>query len=104
MGLKEIVRSWWARKKKEYVLRIEDRKRGGKVRRDEKRKERREETQSAKWAMYSDLQSGWMIGDFRISAEDAKKLTNWNRMTLSEMESIYLNYRAWHNHEMKNPY
>jgi hypothetical protein len=45
-----------------------------------------------------------MIGDFRISAEDAKKLTNWNRMTLSEMESIYLNYRAWHNHEMKNPY
>ena len=104
MGLKEKMKSWWILKKKECSLRSEDKRRGGKEKRDSKRKERREEIQGAKWAMYSDLQSGWMIGDFRISEEHARELTSWKTMTIKEMEAIYLHYRAWQNQEIRNAY
>jgi len=104
MRLKEKIAKWWLSKKKEWFLKREDRKRGGKARRDRKRKERREEILGAKWAMYSDLQDGWMLGDFRPSHEHVKELTGWRGITIKRMEEIYLHYRAWQNQEIRHPY
>ena len=96
------LKKWWSHwsyfKRKEYIIWKETKRRGGALVRKAKRMNRLEEIRSTKEALYSDLESGWMLGDFRISLEHIELLRDGRgRMPLSELEQIYICYRTMQN-------
>jgi hypothetical protein len=96
--IKERCFEWYYFKRKEFILWQETRRRGGKETRGAKRKERQGEIKEVKEAIYSDLQNGWMVGDFRIQVEHAEVLERDRGTTpLKELEEIYFYYRTMQN-------
>lgn len=96
------LKQWWSHwsyfKRKEYIIWKETKRRGGAIMRQIKRSERLEEIRAIKEALYSDLESGWMLGDFRISLEHIESLKEGRgRMPISELENIYVCYRTMQN-------
>ncbi len=98
-------RKWWGHwiyfKRKEYIIWKETKRKGGPLVRKAKRLERLDEIRATKEAIYSDLESGWMLGDFRISLEHVELLRDGRgRMPLSELEEIYICYRSMQNESL----
>jgi len=98
---------WTSRKrdlKKRFSFWYETRRRGGVEARASKRRDRQAEIYHAKEAIYSDLESGWMLGEFRMRGDHVEQLKGgWKRMTISQLEELYRYYRTWQN-ETLNPW
>lgn len=104
MTLKQKWQSWKRDFTKKFILWYETRRRGGIEARDSKRRDRQSEIYHAKESIYSDLESGWMLGEFRMRGDHVEKLKGgWKLMTVSQLEEIYRYYRTWQN-ETLNPW
>lgn len=102
MKVWELIKTRWSEwyyfKRKEFILWQETRRRGGKEIRRDKRRGRQQEIKEIKEAIYSDLQNGWMVGDFRMQVEHAEALErDRGTMPLKELEEIYVYYRTMQN-------
>ncbi len=98
MTLREKWNSWKKDFTKKFTLWYETRRRGGVEARSSKRKDRQSEIYQAKEAIYSDLESGWMLGEFRMRGDHVEQLKGgWKLMTVSRLEEIYRYYRTWQN-------
>lgn len=102
MTYKERFEAWWSEwsyfKKKELAIWRETKKRGGPKLRAMRRRARQEESRELKEALYSDLEKGWMTGDFRMEVEHVDALRDGaTRLPLEELEKIYLYYRSMQN-------
>ena len=102
MTYKERFEAWWSEwsyfKKKELKIWRETKKRGGPKLRAMRRRARQEESRELKEALYSDLEKGWMTGDFRMEVEHVDALRDGaTRLPLEELEKIYLYYRSMQN-------
>lgn len=102
MTYRERFEAWWSEwsyfKKKELAIWRETKRRGGPEARVMKRRARQEEIRELKEALYSDLEVGWMAGDFRMDIEHVDVLKDGPvRIPLEELEKIYLNYRSMQN-------
>jgi hypothetical protein len=59
---------------------------------------RQEESRELKEALYSDLEKGWMTGDFRMEVEHVNALKDgFAKIPLEGLEKIYLYYRSMQN-------
>jgi len=102
MTYRERFEAWWSEwsyfKKKELAVWRETKRRGGPEVRAMKRRARQQEIRELKEALYSDLETGWMAGDFRMEIEhvDVLKYGPVN-IPLEELEKIYLYYRSMQN-------
>ena len=104
MTLREKWTSWKSDFKKKFTLWYENRRRGGLEARASKRRDRQSEIYHAKEVIYSDLESGWMLGEFRRWGDHVEQLKGgWKFMTASQLEEIYRYYRTWQN-ETLNPW
>ena len=102
MTYRERFEAWWSEwsyfKKKELAIWRETKKRGGPKLRAMQRLARQEESRELKEALYSDLEKGWMTGDFRMEVEHVNALKDgFAKIPLEELEKIYLFYRSMQN-------
>lgn len=102
MTYKERFKVWWSEwsyfKRKELAIWRETKKRGGPKVRALQRWARQEESRELKEALYSDLEKGWMTGDFRMEVEHVNTLREgFAKIPLEELEKIYLYYRSMQN-------
>jgi hypothetical protein len=102
MTYKERFEAWWSEwsyfKKKELKIWRENKKRGGPKLRAMQRLARQEESRELKEALYSDLEKGWMTGDFRMEVEHVNALKDgFAKIPLEGLEKIYLYYRSMQN-------
>jgi len=102
MTYKERFEAWWSEwsyfKKKELKIWRETKRRGGPKLRAMQRLARQEESRELKEALYSDLEKGWMAGDFRMEIEHVDALREgFAKIPLEALEKIYLYYRSMQN-------
>lgn len=102
MTYRERLEAWWSEwsyfKKKELKIWRETKKRGGPNLRAMQRLARQEESRELKEALYSDLEKGWMTGDFRMEVEHVNALRDgFAKIPLEGLEKIYLYYRSMQN-------
>ena len=102
MTYKERFEALWSEwsyfKKKELAIWRETKKRGGPKLRAMRRRARQEESRELKEALYSDLEKGWMTGDFRMEVEHVNALKDgFAKIPLEGLEKIYLYYRSMQN-------
>jgi len=102
MTYRERFEAWWSEwsyfKKKELSIWRETKRRGGPELRVTKRRARQEEIKELKEALYSDLEKGWMTGDFRMEIEHVDALREgFSKIPLEDLEKIYLYYRSMQN-------
>ena len=102
MTYRERFEAWWSEwsyfKKKELKIWRETKRRGGPKLRAMQSLARQEESRELKEALYSDLEKGWMTGDFRMEVEHVNALKDgFAKIPLEGLEKIYLYYRSMQN-------
>ena len=86
----------WEELKKNFGLWLEDRKRGGKEGRANSRRNRREETLLLKTEIYTDLEWGWTVGDFRLQMDDIDLIKEGPQgITLTKIRELHKKYRSF---------